>query len=344
MIKIKEIGGDLFVGESKYYKIVDGMVLVNKQIAEEVLGEVDISSNNISTEILKTNIRRYFNEKMCILPRTKINNNLEFILLNDIALTQKNFKMLFLNLDYFYNSIKEYINLTLNLSKSDSPYLSYIGYKSINNCVMIYENKEIRARVLDYTIILNGTDIKLNHNINNSTIPLDAILLEQIDNVLVKNLKFKKTDENTYETSLLTLKNSKEIYDTVIKRLTVLEKKMIQYNIHMPIIKKSIEKTYGNDNNTEHMLSKLLEALFMNMILYQKDLHIQKDFIQVNDRLDLTDALNVKVPRSVVEEVIINSSDPYLLLGLFKFSQSNLEIDKDRWERFKRKEEDNNAS
>ena len=63
MIKIKEIGGDLFVGESKYYKIVDGMVLVNKQIAEEVLGEVDISSNNISTEILKTNIRRYFNEK-----------------------------------------------------------------------------------------------------------------------------------------------------------------------------------------------------------------------------------------------------------------------------------------
>lgn len=334
MIKMQEIGGDLFVADSKYYHIHEGMILVNREIAKEILNEVDITSNNISKEILDSNINRYFSEKICNLRSIKINGKREFILLRYPTLTQKSFKLLFINLNYFYNSLREYINLTLNLTKSDNLKLSYLSYKSINECAMFYDNKDKPNRVLDYTMILNSTNIKIIHNIEESTIQLDSMLLEQIHNIIVKNLKFKKLDDKTYEINLLTVKNAREIYDTVIKRLSILEQKIISYYVLSPLIKTGMKRIHDNTTTTE---DDLVEALFLNMILYQKDLDVRKETIKISDKLNLTRSRNVEVPRWVVEEVIVNSGDPYPLIDLFKTKNIQFKIDPTRWEEYKRR-------
>lgn len=332
MIKIEELRGSLLVGESKYYRIYDNKILVNKEIIESIFLDVDISTNNLHHGVLKYQIRKYFDDKICNLPVLKINGNIEFVVGTDLTLTEKNFKKLFINLNYLYNSVREYINLSVHLYKSVNRKLAYLGYKSVNNYILTYNNLDKEDRVLDYTIILDGTTIKVMHSKDNSTIMLTPILFQQVENVLVKNLKFKKESDSIYSIELLNFRNAKEIFEKVKERLGILEDKMKAYSVLYPSIQLAIDELAVELSVAQRLN---LDALFKNLILYQKDLKIEEQVITISDRLGITKDRTINVPRDFVEDIIVLSNEPFKLMSQFRLGKKQITIDENRMAKIK---------
>ena len=332
MIKVKEEKGEILVDSSMYYTIIDNSVFINKRILYKIFSKMDVSTSNMDVRFVNKYIDEYLKNKFCNLPVVKINNEIHYLLLKGTKLNKYNFKQLFINLNYIIDSIREYINLSISIHKSNNLALTYESYKSVNKYMITHNNINESNRVLDYKMVLDSTKIRITHNKDNSTIKLEDILLTQINNILVKNLKFTRNG-NIYELELLTFKNAKEVFNLVIKRLSILESKLIIYNKIYKPVERVIDELKGDD--IIHGTKKYLKIFYLNLILYKRDFRVYDEFLTIEDKLDLGRHDIVTVNRLLFDKVIVMSGVEFPILKLLK-NKDEYKINQEIWIQFKK--------